>query len=209
MNNLSFSAQHLDNQSLDPMKIGKYFLTEEKMDERQKLAEKISEVSLKGEEVFFKNSHFAFLYHDKFLLETPSDQLDDGGRIAPLLCYGQVPDEPRESWSVEVVESLVVFAKSIKRTVSDESQRVALEGVQKIVEESKRWRRRKVEKILKPLGLGAAAIAVLAWVMKGKRGKDKEIDKEMGRRNQNLALGIIAILSLSNAILAAVILSKK
>ncbi len=207
MNNLSFSAQHLDNQSLDPMKIGKDFLTEEKIDERQKLAEKISEISLKGEEVFSKNSHFAFLYHDKFLLETPSDQLDDGGRIAPLLCYGHVPDEPRESWSIEVVDSLVVFAKSIKRTVSDESQRVALEGVQKIVEERKR--RRKVEKILKPLGLGAAAIAVLALVMKGKGRKDKEIDKEMGRRNQNLALGIIAVLSLSNAILAVVILSKK
>lgn len=213
MNKLWFRAQHLDNQSLDPMAVvnlmedeNKCYLSEEDVAGRQKLAQEISEVSSKGEEIFFKNSHSAFLHGDKFLLKTPSDQLDESGRIAPLLCYGHVPDDPPESWSGKVVDLLVDFAEGIERTVSDKSQKEAREGVQKIVEEIKR--RRRVEKTLKRLGLGAA-IAVLALVMKGKRRKDEEIDKEMGRRNQNIALGIIAVLSVSNAILAAVILSKK
>ena len=215
MDKLWFRAQSLDNQSLDPMEVvdlmeveNKRYLSEEDVAERQKLAQEISEVSSKGEEVFSKNSHSAFLHGDKFLLKTPSDQPDESGRIAPLLCYGHVPDDPPKSWSGEVVDFLVGFAKGIERTVSDESQKVAHEGVQKIVEERKR--RSNVEKTLKRLGLGAAiTAAVLALIMKGKRGKDEEIDKEMGRRNQNLALGIIAMLSLSNAILAAFILSKK
>lgn len=218
MNKLWFRAQNLDNQSLDPMAVvnlmenelikdeNKRYLLEKDVAGRQQLAQEISEVSSKGEEIFFKNSHSAFLHGDKFLLKTPSDQLDESGRIAPLLCYGHVPNDLPESWSGKVVDLLVDFAEGIERTVSDKSQRVAREGAQKIVEKIKR--RRRVEKTLKRLGLGAA-IAVLALVMKSKRRKDEEIDKEMGRRNQNIALGIIAVLSVSNAILAAVILSKK
>ena len=213
MNKLWFRAQSLDNQSLDPMKVvdlmeieNKRYLSEEDVNKRQKLAQEISEVSSKGEEIFSENSHSAFLHGSKFLLKTPSDELDESGRIAPLFCYGYVPDNPSKSWSSEVIDFLVGFAKGIERTVSDESQKVAHEGVQKIVEERKR--RKNVEKTLKWVGLGATmAATILAFIIKKKKGRNEGIDQEMGRRNQNLVLGIIVVLSVS--LLATVILSKK
>lgn len=132
MDNLSFRAQSLDNQTPD-----------EEVTERRDLAEKISEVSLNGTRVFSKGSHTAFLLGDKFLLKTPSDQLDDAGRIAPILCFGHVPDEPPKSWSSDVVNSLVGFAERIGRTISDDKQKVARHGVEAILEMKKKNRRRR------------------------------------------------------------------
>ena len=122
---LSFRAQRLDNQDPDHMEIGQYSLAEEDVAERQELAQKISEVSLHGSEVFPEGSHVAFLLNDKFLLKTPSDQLDDAGRIAPIITYGCVPDEPPESWPDDVVEALTAFAGRIGRTVCKKNAKVA------------------------------------------------------------------------------------
>ena len=140
---LSFSAQSLDNQTPDPMEVNEHFLAKEEVTARQKFAKKISEVSLNGTEVFPEGSHTAFLYGDKFLLETPSDQLDNAGRIAPLLCYGHVPAEPSESWPDDVVNAMVGFAERIGRTISDDSQKVARHGVVAILERQKKNRRRR------------------------------------------------------------------
>lgn len=133
MDNLSFRAQSLDNQTPD-----------EEVTERRDLAEKISEVSLNGTRVFSKGSHTAFLLGDKFLLKTPSDQLDDAGRIAPILCYGLVPSDPSESWADVVVNALVDFAKRIDRTISEKKKKVARRGVVAILDEKKNRRRRKM-----------------------------------------------------------------
>lgn len=154
MDNLSFRAQSLDNQTTDPMEVNRYFLAEDDVTERQDLAQKISEVSSNGTNSFpegshtaFRSfpegSHTAFLYGDKFLLKTPSDQLDNAGRIAPLLCYGHVPDDPSESWSDDVVNAMVGFAERIGRTISDDSQKVARHYVVAILETKKRIRRRR------------------------------------------------------------------
>lgn len=140
---LSFSAQSLDNQSLDPIEVNSHLLAEDELTARQKFAKKISEVSLNGAEVFSEGSHTAFLYSDKFLLETPSDQLDNAGRIAPILCFGHVPDEPPKSWSSDVVNAMVGFAGRIGRTVSDDSQKVACQGVEEILKLQKKNRRRR------------------------------------------------------------------
>ena len=140
---LSFSAQSLDNQSLDPVEVNSRLLAEEEMTERRNLAQKISEVALNGSELFSEGSHSAFLYGDEFLLQTPSDQLDNAGRIAPLLCYGHVPAEPSESWSDDVVNAMVGFAERIGRTISDDSQKVARHGVVAILEMKKKIRRRR------------------------------------------------------------------
>ena len=145
MNNLalSFSAQSLDNQTPDPMEVNGHFLAEENVTERQDLAQKISEVSSNGARSFSEGSHTAFLYGDKFLLQTPSDQLDNAGRIAPILCYGHVPAEPAESWPDDVVNAMVGFAERIDRTISDDSQKVARHGVVAILEMKKKIRRRR------------------------------------------------------------------
>ena len=74
---LSFRAQSLDNQSLDPVEINNQRLTEEDVSERQEFAKKISKVSLDGIRVFSEGAHTASLHGDEFLLKTPSDQLDE------------------------------------------------------------------------------------------------------------------------------------
>ena len=164
MNNLalSFRAQSLDNQSPDPVEVNKHLLGKEDVGERQKLAQKISKVSLDGDQVFSEGSHTASLHGDEFLLQTPSDQRDDAGRIAPILCYGCVPDEPSDSWPGDVVKALVDFAERIGRTVSDKSRKTAHRGVDVILnEKKKRWMRRRIMLWV----AGGLVIVLVFWII--------------------------------------------
>ncbi|MCY3682338.1 MAG: hypothetical protein OXH16_13130 [Gemmatimonadetes bacterium] len=157
MNNLAFSAQSLDNQTPDTLVDNERPLIEE--NERRELVEKISEVALDGTQVFSEDSHNAFLYHDKFLLEAPPDELDDAGRISPLLCYGHVPDEPPASWSEDVVSATIGFANRIGRKISDESQDMARRGVEAILAERKKQLRMRRKM------LGVAALLIVLGVL--------------------------------------------
>ena len=162
MNDLAFSAQSLDNQTPDTLVDNERPLIEE--NERRELVKKISEVALDGTQVFSKGSHNAFLYHDKFLLETPPDELDDAGRISPLLCYGRVPDKPSESWSDDVVNAMVGFAERIGRTVSeDKNQKMARRGVVKILEAHKKNQLRMHRKMLWLTLLIALGVISILW----------------------------------------------
>ena len=148
MNNpkLSFFAQSLDNQAPDHIEANTGALTKDT--ERQKVAQQISRVSLHGTQVFLEDWHSAFLFGNEFLLQTPSDQLDDADRISRVTCYGRVPDEPSESWSDDVVNAMVGFAQRIGRTVSGESQQMAHRGVEAILEAQKKNQLRMSRKML-------------------------------------------------------------
>ncbi len=135
---LSFLAQRLDNQDPTHMELNQCPLAEGNVAERQELARQISEVSLGGYQVFSEGSHTAFLLDDKFLLETPPDQLDDAGRITPIVCYGRVPESPPVSWSGDVVKAVVGFAERIGRTISPKNQEIAGRGVDAILEEAQK-----------------------------------------------------------------------
>lgn len=142
--NLWFRAQSLDNQSPDPVEFNNQRITEEDVGKRQELAQKISKVSLDGTQVFAEGSHAASLHGNKFLLKTPSDQLDDAGRIAPLLCYGCVPDELPVSWSSDVIKAMIGFAERIGRTVSPKNQEITGRGVDAILTETQKKSRMHV-----------------------------------------------------------------
>ena len=162
---LSFRAQSLDNQSLDPVEVNKHRLTEEDMSERQKLAQKTSKVSLDGTQVFSEDSHTASLYGDEFLLKTPSDQLDDAGRVAPIVCYGHVPDETPASWSSDVVEAVVGFAERIGRTISGESQKKAHYGAEAILKKKRRNRRRREILLWSAFMAVLSVVVVVLWII--------------------------------------------
>ena len=147
------------------MELNQRPLAEENVVERQGLARQVSEISLDGSQVFSEDSHAAFLLDDKFLLETPSDQLDDAGRIAPIVCYGRVPEPPLVSWSGDVVKAVVGFAERIGRTISPTSQEIAGRGVDAILTEAqKKGRIRVMGKML--WGAGALLIASVYYVIK-------------------------------------------
>ena len=135
---LSFLAQRLDNQDPTHMELNQHPLAEGNVAERQELARQISEVSLDGSQVFSEESHAAFLLDDKFLLKTPPDQLDDAGRISPIVCYGRVPEPPPASWSGDVIKAVVGFAERIGRTISPKSQEIAGRGVDAILAEAEK-----------------------------------------------------------------------
>lgn len=169
MNNcgLSFRAQSLDNKTPDPVavQVGNQIIPEEDMDKRQELAQNISEVVSDGTQVFSEGSHNAFLHGDRFLLETPPEELDDAGRVTSILCYGCVPDKPPRSWSGNVVKAVIGFAERIGRTISPESRDIAGQGVDAVLEERiKKNRMRVIGKTL--LGVGAFLIAFLTAFVK-------------------------------------------
>lgn len=167
---LSFRAQRLDNQDPDHMEIDQYSLAEEDVAKRQELARKISEVSLRGSEVFPEGSHAAFLLDNKFLLKTPSDQLDEAGRIAPIICYGRVPDEPPESWPGDVVEALTTFAGRIGRTVSKKNAKVAQCAIETVAKKKRlnNMRRRALWTAVFVIVL--VAIRIIHWIVFKKDG---------------------------------------
>lgn len=154
---LSFRAQSRDNQSPDPVEINDKSLTEED------LIKKISNVSKEGTKVFSEGVHTAFLHGDEFILQTPSEQLDEAGRIAPILCYGPVPDVPQESWPSDVIKAVVGFAGRIGRTISGDCQKKARHGVKAVIKKKQRNRRRR--KILYWMPLFLCLLAVVLWVI--------------------------------------------
>ena len=165
---LSFRAQSLDNQSPDPVEVKDRRLTEEDVVERQELAQKISKISLEGTRVFSEGLHNAFLHGDKFLLETPSEQLDVGDIKAPILCYGRVPEQPPMSWSSDVVKAVVGFAERIGWKVSAQNQEVAGRGVDTVLAEAQKKSRMRVRIPWKTVlwGVGALVIVLsVIWVI--------------------------------------------
>ncbi len=165
---LSFRAQRLDNQDPDHMELDQRPLAEEDVAERQGLARQISGVSLDGSQVFSEESHAAFLLDDKFLLKTPPDQLDDAGRISPIVCYGRVPEPPPASWSGDVVKAVVGFAERIGRTISPKSQEIAGRGVDAILAKAERRSRMRtmMRKVLWGVGGLVIVLAVLGMIYK-------------------------------------------
>ena len=159
---LSFRAQRLDNQDPDHMEIDQYSLSEEDVAKRQKLARKISEVSLNGSQAFSDGYHTAFLLKDEFLLKTPSDQLDDAGRIAPIITYGRVPDDPSESWPRDVVKALTAFAGRIGRTVCKENETVAQRAMEAVIKKNRRdsIRRKALWTVVV-----AIILVVISWIV--------------------------------------------
>ena len=171
---LSFLAQRLDNQDPDHMAIQNrddfIELAEEDMDKREKLDRQIAKVSLDGSQVYLEGHHAAFLLKNEFLLETPSDQRDEAGRIAPILCYGRVPPEPSESWPGDVVEALIAFAGHIGRTVSEKSAEVARCAVGAVVKKKRRNSIRRRSLWITAFAVGLSVVWIIYWLLFKKHG---------------------------------------
>ena len=164
--NLVFRAQRLDNQDPDHMEANECRVTEEDVDKREELDRQISNVSWDGRKVFSEGFHAAYLLDNEFLLRTPSEPLDDAGRIASILCYGPVPSEPPNTWSRSVVNALAAFAGRIEenRTISEKSAEVARNALEIIVKKKRIANKRR--QALRPvaIALGLAVIGIIFWI---------------------------------------------
>ena len=159
---LSFRAQRLDNKDPDHMEVGHHLLASENIAERQQLAQGISKVSIDGFKVFSDRYHTAFLLNDKFLLKTPSDQLDNADRVAPIITYGSVPDNVPPNWHNDVVAELTGFAGRIGRTICKENEEIAQCAMQFVV---KKKRLRQRLRSIKWIGFGLIIAWVIYWLV--------------------------------------------
>ena len=140
---LSFRAQSLDNFTPDPMEVNGRRLEAKDQEERQRLVQHISQVSISGTRVFSEGLISAFRRRNEFILEISSDQRDSAGRIAPIICYGYVSEESEKSWPDDVVSAIRDFANRTGRGVSD--QAATRRGIEAVLK--KNWVNRLWERI--------------------------------------------------------------
>ena len=158
----AFLAQRLDNKDFDHIELEHRSLSKKDMDKRQKLDSKISKISLEGTQIFSDGYHVLFVLNNEFLLKTPSDQLDNTGRIAPIITYGYVPHGvPQSSWPNDVVAALTDFAGRIDRTICKKNQEIAKRAMQYVVNKKRQSLFRKLSWI----GFGVIIFCIICWLV--------------------------------------------
>jgi hypothetical protein len=167
---LSFWAQSLDNVAPDDMVENNRTLDATYVKERQNLVQRISRVSTSGQRVFSEGHNSAFLLGNEFLLEIPSDQVDHAGRIAPIICYGVIPEEPWESWPSDVARAQRDFAFSIGRGISEENASSARRGLEAVVKKKESSRRRKMLVYAAASIVTIIGIFVVYWLIRQQGG---------------------------------------
>lgn len=119
MKDLSFWAQSLDNQAPDVIfKDGEELSDDES---RQKLVSEIYEFPKNNSEVVLADSGVTIRYsYPKFVIEAIPTEKDQANRLAPIVIYGVLPDDPSEFWVEEVCNEIESFiSKTLKRTLDD------------------------------------------------------------------------------------------
>ncbi len=124
MKDLSFWAQSLDNQAPDVIfKDGEELSDDES---RQKLVSEIYEFP-KSEVVPDVSAVTIRYSYPKFVIEAIPTEKDQANRLAPIVIYGILPDDPSEFWVEDVCNEIENFiSKNLKRTL-DNSALVAIQ----------------------------------------------------------------------------------
>ena len=124
MKSLTFWAQDLEDRKPSYIyKNGKELDPIKDKDEREKFVRDVSEIVRNYLHTKIGKNN-AILYHSEteFVIEIHSDQRDDIGRIAPITCFGKVPqrkDEEWEKWIDEFFNELNSFSVKIGRSIDD------------------------------------------------------------------------------------------
>ncbi|QCG92717.1 hypothetical protein E6C67_02035 [Azospirillum sp. TSA2s] len=118
---LSFKAQALDNTSPDHYQISDELLPADDQTRRRQVTNQISEVAREGEVLLQANGAELIFHRSRFLVQVYSEQLDQAGRRAPILCCGEFNsnDEPRAECE-NLIQAIRGFATKIGRTVEPE-----------------------------------------------------------------------------------------
>jgi hypothetical protein len=120
-NNWVFKAQALDNVSPDHYQVGEQIIGSDDQRQRAAVSARISEIALQGKVVVKTDDIEIILYrHDgiqSILVQIYSDQRDVAGRIAPIVCCGDISCGADLSG---IVLAIIRFARNIGRTVDRE-----------------------------------------------------------------------------------------
>lgn len=140
MTDLSFWAQSLDNQSPDIIFQNGQELSDDEL--RRKLVSEIYEVPRNNVEVSPTDSSIAIRYsHTKFVIEAIPEEKDQANRLAPVIIYGELPDEWDNwngQWAKEVCHEIKKFVSiELRRTLDSGVLRDIEDGLDKIAKKKR------------------------------------------------------------------------
>lgn len=110
-------AQALDNQSSDHYRVNGQDLMPEDEARQQEMAALLSGVTKAGVRTFDQEGVRLTVRGNRFVLLVPSMERDIAGRIAPILCHGELGAGDRETLATRVTEELDAFARYIGRSI--------------------------------------------------------------------------------------------
>jgi len=127
MNNLLFWVQSLDNESPDVIIRNRKELSDDKL--KQQLVLEIYEIPAKKIEISLYGPSVTVRHSDpKFVMEVIPIEKDESNRLAPIVIYGEFPEECPANWVKDVcTEIQEVISNQIKRTL----QNGTLESIEK------------------------------------------------------------------------------
>ena len=138
MKNLFFWAQSLDNKAPDLIFRDNEQLTDNS--ERQQIVSKIYEVSGKKLEFSSPNSEVTIRFSDpKFVIETLPIEKDQANRLAPIVIYGELPEEFSSNWIERSCSEIrEVVAHKLNRTLNEDALTKIQEWFTRVLEEKKK-----------------------------------------------------------------------
>lgn len=156
----SYWAQALDNSSPDHIVLQGKNTSPEDDARRKEVVRLISSVVKHGVQIIENSSLSLTVDSRHFVIEIQSTERDIAGRIAPLICHGELDESKFNTLGESVFEGLSIFAKNIGRKISSNYSKL----IQDAFMELKKKRKRKAHvKILFLVGL-ASAIAATVFI---------------------------------------------
>ncbi|MBE9141766.1 hypothetical protein [Planktothrix mougeotii] len=143
MNNLNllFWVQSLDNESPDVIIKNRKELSDDKLE--QQLVLEIYEIPAKKREIAQYGPSVTVRHSDpKFVIEVIPIEKDESNRLAPIVIYGEFPEEGSSDWVNNVCNEIQeVVSNQIKRTL----QNGTLESIEKWLNEELEAKKKKVQ----------------------------------------------------------------
>lgn len=143
MNNLNllFWVQSLDNESPDVIIKNRKELSDDKLE--QQLVLEIYEIPAKKIEIAQSGPSVTVRYSDpKFVMEVIPFEKDESNRLAPIVIYGEFPEECPSNWVNNVCNEIQeVVSNQIKRTL----QNGTLESIEKWLNEELDAKKKQVQ----------------------------------------------------------------
>jgi hypothetical protein len=168
------SAQQLDNLSPDIISQGHRRLElSEDSEERQKVANTIEEIVSSHEGVSSSSKVTVYYTSSNFVIKSIPEERDGYGRLAPILSYGNFPNEEMSpdtetAWIKEVSDEVLSFSQAIPLTLSEDTQELIKDSLRKAIEDIRQKKILKdMWKELKAFGLTFGAV-ILAPIVLGR-----------------------------------------
>ncbi|MFB2878341.1 hypothetical protein [Floridanema aerugineum] len=163
MKSLFFWAQSLDNKAPDLIFKDNEQLTDNS--ERQQIVSKIYEVSGKKLEFSSPNSEVTIRFSDpKFVIETLPIEKDQANRLAPIVIYGELPEEFSPDWIERSCSEIrEVVAHKLNRTLNRDAVTKIQEWFKSVLEAKKKKVDIQTQGIV---WMGATvAIFLVGWIL--------------------------------------------